>query len=199
MLFGIVIDKNISISDLIIAVLALGTLLWSVVSWLKTLERQKEANRENLRLQSKINAYNSIAKLQENALTALSPAIFSAGVFSNIINTSANVNHKQLSSYIEGLNQDFSFMEKGLLPYYMSLRSDVFFNRQLLDDHMQKIDYISARIRNIIGIDKIPLTNNASVSNILEIEKLIENLIDEAEIFIRNLGNDLLNEGVGRS
>lgn len=145
-------DNNAAtVADILILWATIAAVVVVVVGWRMSLEMQRKANRDNAKLEA-MKQYQS--QLQEryekDARSACSFFIINA----NVLITDRLLRRSEqcaIKDFFEGLHEDAKEMESGVLPYYLTLQSNTFFNDDLVSMHAVNIDKISTDIRDILG------------------------------------------------
>lgn len=156
-----------------------------IVGWQKSLELQRKANRDNAKLEAMKQYQSQLQERYEKMLEVLAPFVSSMQTYSSLIGFSDQVSNTQLKTFFEGLHEDAKKMESGVLPYYLTLQSNTFFDEDLVNIHAQNIDRLSGSIRDILGHPLIPKSNGVTIQTFVTLNNLQDEFIREAYTFMR--------------
>lgn len=187
-------SKIVDIAQLVTAVAAVAAVVVVVIGWSKSLDQQRKSNRDAARLGAMKSYQSQLQERYENMLILLAPFISSMQVFSSLINISEDITNAQLKLFFEGLHKDASKMEEGIVPYYLTLQANTFFNNDAVQRHAQRIESLSSQIREILGHPHIPRSKGVTIQTFVTLNQLQNEFVEEAYMFMRALNQDIKNE-----
>lgn len=187
-------NEALVIATIINSWATVGAVVVVVIGWRKSLELQRKANRDNAKIEAMKLYQNQLQERYEKMLEAIAPFISSMQMYSSLIGFSDEVSNAQLKTFFEGLHTDAKDMEKGVLPYYLTLQSNTFFHEEKVSIHARNIDRLSSEIRDILGHPLIPRSNGVTIQTFVTLNNLQNEFISEAYMFMRTISQAIKDE-----
>lgn len=187
-------DDAMLLASIVTCLATIAAVIVVVVGWRRSLKLQRNSNRDLAKLEAMKQYQQQLQDRYEKMLEMIAPFVSSMQTYSSLIGFSGEVSNTQLKTFFEGLHTDAKDLEKGILPYYLTLMSNTFFDDDLVSRHAQSIDRLSTEIRDILGHPLIPKSNGVTIQTFVTLNNLQNEFISESYMFMRAVGQQIKHE-----